>query len=511
MSPQRERRIVAASVLLFLALQVLPLVAAYAATSPGQVFGGFLLNPYDSNSYLAKMRQGFEGAWQFRLPYTAEPGEPTALNVYYLLLGHISRWGGVPLLAMFHIARLGGALVLCIALYRFIAAFFAESEPRLLVFGLSLLGSGLGWLAAAFGGFTADLWWAEAYPFLSAYVNPHFVLGLAIQMWLLTPLRATEATRPSKLATWAVAAAILSVVYSFGWAATVAILTAWTLVIVWQRKPFLHESLRTVAVIGGGAPYAIYAYYTVQVHPVLSLWDAQNLTPTPGLGEVLVAFSPVVILALIGGFFVAARRVANYQFLAVWAAIIAVAIYAPANLQRRLATGLYIPLAGLAVFAIYRLLKRPSVRRWLVFAILLVTLPTNAIVVAGGVAAVRRGDPLLTLYTTELEGFRWLDAHAPQNALVLAAPQTGLFLPGYASVRVLFGHWFETVQAGERRDEIVAFFDSMSSSEASRYLDENGVDYIFYGPRERVLGQLPQLPGWAPVHETADLQIWSQE
>src|SRR3970282_2930738 len=37
------------------------------------------------------------------------------------------------------------------------------------------------------GEFTSDLWGAEAYPFLSAYANPHFPIGLALVVWLLTP------------------------------------------------------------------------------------------------------------------------------------------------------------------------------------------------------------------------------------------------------------------------------------------------------------------------------------
>jgi hypothetical protein len=511
MSPQRERWIMTGIALLFLALQVVPVVAGFVSVDSDHVFGGFLLNPHDSSSYLAKMRQGYDGAWQFTLPYTAEPGQPTAINLYYLFLGHVARWTSLPMIAMFHGARLGGAILLCFVLYRFLGAFFADAEQRLMVFSLALFGSGLGWLAAAFGGFTADFWWAEAYPFLTAYVNPHFVFGLALQLWLLTPLREAEQADWRKIAVWAAAALTLAIVYPFGWMATVAILIGWSVVQALQVSLSRAQLLRTGALFAAGAPYAVYAYYTVQTHPVLSLWDAQNLTPTPVIWDVLVAFSPAILLAVIGGILVARRRSRTYQVLIVWVLLIAVAMYAPVNLQRRLATGLYIPVAALAVIAIYMLSQRTSIRRLAFFAILLFSLPTNAIVVAGGIASVRNGDPLLTMHGAEADGFHWLDANAPHGSLVLAAPQTGLFMPGYASVRVLFGHWFETVHAQERRDEIVAFFEVMSPAEAMQYLDEMGVDFIFYGPRERSLGEMPQLAGWALAHETENFQIWSKE
>lgn len=508
MSPRQERWILGAIVLLFLLVQLLPFLVAYNTAGPDHVFGGFLLNPYDGNSYLAKMRQGLDGAWQFTLPYTAQPGEPTAINLYYLLLGHLARWTNLPLIVVFHAARLVGALFLCFALYRFLSGIFANPEARLAAFGTALFGSGFGWLAAAFGGFTADFWWAEAYPFLTAYVNPHFVLGLAIQLWLLTPAIADDHPDRRQILLWLIGAAVLSVLYPFGWAATLCIIGGWFVWQVWRRSEWRGELARMAAVAFGGAPYAIYAYLIVKGHPVLSQWDAQNLAPTPAVWEVAMAFFPVVLIAIIGTLLAFKRRDVNYQYLAIWVIVTAVAIYAPAYLQRRLATGFYIPMVGLAIYAIWQL-SRSFVRKFALLGLLLLSLPTNAIVVAGGIAAVGNHDPLLTIFSSEAGAFDWLDANAPKGALVLAAPQTGLFLPAHASVHVLFGHWFETANAIERRDELSAFFGVMDDTEAMSYIDAMGVDYIFYGPRERDLGTLPNLADWRVVFGDGDLQIWS--
>ncbi|MEN6408498.1 MAG: hypothetical protein ABFD44_02140, partial [Anaerolineaceae bacterium] len=43
---------------LALLLVSLPYVVAAVSAAPGMPFGGFLLNPLDGNSYLAKMREG---------------------------------------------------------------------------------------------------------------------------------------------------------------------------------------------------------------------------------------------------------------------------------------------------------------------------------------------------------------------------------------------------------------------------------------------------------------------
>ncbi len=56
------------------ALYIVLISARYilAYQDEGYRFGGFLLNPIDGNTYLAKMYQGWQGSWRFSLPFTVE-------------------------------------------------------------------------------------------------------------------------------------------------------------------------------------------------------------------------------------------------------------------------------------------------------------------------------------------------------------------------------------------------------------------------------------------------------
>ncbi len=45
----------------------LPYLIGYFNSTPQQRFGGFFLYEQDGYSYLAKMRQGSQGAWAFHL------------------------------------------------------------------------------------------------------------------------------------------------------------------------------------------------------------------------------------------------------------------------------------------------------------------------------------------------------------------------------------------------------------------------------------------------------------
>jgi len=173
--------------LLLLLLQAAPYGIAGLLAGDAWVFGGFLLNPLDGNSYLAKMQTGWEGAWRFQLIYSPEHGDGTFLYFFYLFLGHLARWTGLSVLVIFHAARLLAVVALFFSMQTFARAVVqddGETEDRML--WLAGLGGGMGWLVALTGGpMTGDFWVAEAYPFLSMYANPHFPLGLALILLIL--------------------------------------------------------------------------------------------------------------------------------------------------------------------------------------------------------------------------------------------------------------------------------------------------------------------------------------
>ena len=182
-----ERRYLLIVILVTIILLSVPYILGFQASNSQSQFGGFLINPVDGQSYLAKMVQGAEGEWKFKLPYTAEPGEGAYLFLFYLGLGHLSRFAQIPVVIVFHAARLVSSVWLIVNIDKLMSALFDNRRQIRIATFLAVLGSGLGWMAVLAGGFTSDLWVAEAYPFLSMYTNPHFGLGLAIMIHVLLP------------------------------------------------------------------------------------------------------------------------------------------------------------------------------------------------------------------------------------------------------------------------------------------------------------------------------------
>ncbi len=466
-------------------LAALPYVYAAQRGGGDFVFNGFLLNPLDGNSYLAKMREGWLGSWQFSMLYSSQAPQGSYLFLLYIALGHLARWLGLPLLLVFHGARIVGVIALCLALYRFIEIYLADhsGRTRTIAFVLLCLGSGFGWLAALFGGFTSDFWVAEAYPFLSMYSNPHFPLGLALLLDFFILLRQPHS---HKFDLWlAVKGLLLATLTPFG--IVVAAVTAggvqlWELI---KQERRIRWWMLYFFVPGG--LMLLYQVIVIRSDPVLAAWNAQNLTITPPLWDFVVSFSPAFLLAAVTiTLLIQRNKLESYKLLAVWLIGGLVLAYVPFQLQRRFIFGYFIPAACLAAITLDWALTNPKRTLRIGAGILLgFSFLTNLLVVSGGMLAAGQRSPDL-YYSRNLQGvFDWMLVNKKSCTVVLAAPKIGSILPGATGWRVVYGHPYETPNAAEMQAQVERLFSGkMSQVEIQANLETLGVDFVLAGPAE---------------------------
>jgi len=480
----------------------LPYWFAYTAPAP-YVFGGILVNPLDGNSYFSKMREGSRGDWLFTLPYTAQPGPGVFIFTYYLFLGHLARWMGAGIELVYHAARVFGGASLLLTAYHFISRFFDSFRERLGVWLLFGLGSGLGWMAALFGGFTSDLWVAEAIPFLSIFTNSHFCLTAALMLWifewtlpgLAPPVPSTRSLVLTALATLTLAQLQPLALLTIG--VVLGVLKGYELAIsVAQSKDILPSLVFGLC----AAPWLIYDALVAQAQPMLAGWNAQNLTPSPPLWDALISGGVPLLLAILGGVVAARRRSPLNLIPLAWLSLNILALYAPFSLQRRLSLGIWMPIVLLAALGFRELIAPRLATRWrpLLFAlVILLSSLSNLLVYVATFGGIQKRDPAIFLTGDEAKAFDWLAKETPPGVIVLAGPQTGLFIPARTDARVIYGHPFETVQAQTHKQAVADFFTGRLAPDSFFVLYP--VDYIFYGPREKQLGTLPELNGWHVV------------
>ncbi len=462
-------------------LITIPYVYAFQAGSAEFNFGGFLINPTDGHSYLAKMQLGFQGGWKFVLPYTAEPGEGAYLFLLYIGLGHLARITNLSLIAVFHIVRVISAIFLLWTVNIGFKGIFNKPKMQTLGFAIAVLGSGVGWLAVVFGKFTSDFWVAEAYPFLSMYTNPHFSLGLGLMILALIP----DIGKQSR--GYAVLGIALGIVQPFAVVIVILVLSVQEtveLLISRDKAPVRIKEQKTIKNLlffgAGGGIVLLYQYSSILTDPVLSIWNQQNITESPDLLDLVISLSPCLILAILGA--VKGWKNQHGRLIIGWVAVCLILIFIPWNLQRRFLTGIYVPLAGLSVFGMEAIIEKTSIKfRTVAIILVCLILPTNIVVILSGVKAASCQDQKIYISSAISEGLDWIKGNSEQDAIVLASGNNGLFIPSMTGRKTVYGHPFETVDAENEKIFVENFFQGDLSAEMSQVqLALKGVDYIFY-------------------------------
>ena len=475
----------------FLVLITIPYLAGFSASSSQEQFGGFLMNPIDGHSYLAKMQQGYNGSWRFKLAYTSEAGNGAFLFLFYLGLGHLGRITQLPLIFVFHAARILSAVWLFNLIEKLMRDLFKENQMVRTGMILALIGSGLGWSAVLAGLFTSDFWVAEAYPFLSAYTNPHFCLGIGIMVFSLL------SNNQDRWGRNLIAGILLGIVQPFGVVIIGLVKVIEAIIKIYQEKIRLRDLVKSpwfwsvgLFCLGGGL-VLLYQFWAILSDPILVQWHQQNITPKPSIFDLILSFSPCLILAIVG--MERAWKSEPGKRLVIWMVIGLGLVFIPWSLQRRFLTGLFFPLSALSVFGLEVLAEKISMKfRIGVIILLFLAVPTNLVILASGFQAVAVRDAKIFLDAGLKDGLTWLEENAEDDALILADAETGLFIPSLTGRRVIYGHPFETIQAGVKEAQVENFFYQEQTVERyGRALDNFKAEYILAGD-----GQSESLHRW---------------
>lgn len=507
---------------LLLVLLTIPFVWAYGVGAPQSKFMGVLVNPIDGASYQAKMFQGYAGSWLFKLPYTPEVHDGVYLFTFYLAMGHLARVSGIPAILVFHVVRLIGGGLMMLATYRLVADWTDDVTQRRITWGLAVLGAGFGWLALPFGHVAPDLLLLpEAFPFQAAYANPHFPWALTAIL-LIAHILVTQATSPEmggpdlNAESAGLAAGSLLLVSASPFA-LLPLGIGYGVLLVWlwrQRRIVPWREIKWGAVVLiFGVPLAAYNAWAISgQNPAFAAWMAQNTTPSPPVWDYLIAFGPLLLLAGVGLWASVQVFDEGDALLIGWLAAGLVLLYAPLGLQRRFSMGLIYPLAIYGGRGLWRVLiprfsrRRPGLGTAAAFVMFV---PTTIVALVGPMigslqlAGTLHNNPYF-VDNDELEVLKWLGGHA-RGELVLAAPDTSLFLPIYG-LRVVYGHPYETLHATERRAEVLDFYRGEDCS----VVDDEDVDYIIVGPRETSLigpDEAMCPTGGEPVFRSASDQV----
>src|SRR5438477_661162 len=490
----------------------IPYLYAYAVQPQGHVFMGFFYLGDDANTYLAKMRQGWEGSWAWQNRYTTESSPTAYLFMFWIVLGHIAALTSLPLIVVFHLARVAAAFALMGAVWLFVRHFIEDRSARRFALLFCAIGLGMGYVIQAlghpviFGNQTDTLDWRmpELSAFYSVLALPHFAWsGVFAALGVVLTLTAIQR-----------GSLTLGVVAGLAWLGQASIHPQMPILMGGATAlALLLRPARPRGWVAGAlafaipAPYILYSYLAFVGNPEVQRWTfhSKNALPPESI-SLFFAIAPQLLLALIGLPGALRRRSREDLFLVAWLVLLAVILYLPnpaGDLRRRFLDGLYLPLVVLGARGLYEdilpRLRSLRARRLIPFSYVSFAAVGSAFLVLAPLAVA--ASPQYSMPTAEYQGLSWLGGQPAGR--VLAMPGVGLYIPAYSSDTVYVGHYDETFDYVNKTQTALKVLTGQEDIE--QFIQANQIRYVVWTVD---LATPPPAALGPPAYDSPDFKIW---
>jgi len=188
---------------------------------------------------------------------------------------------------------------------------------------------------------------------------------------------------------------------------------------------------------------------------------------------------------------------------------------------RRLLEGLEFPLVLLSVpllLAVWDLIRERTgrqltYRRVLTFFLILTLfLPSTLIAVARNVSHYRTNSPAIFFLDRDEEAaLSWIAGNSAPSAVFLGEQKASHSIVGLAGRRVYVGHLVNTIDFEKKRQEMLDFYAVMGEAERGAFLASRGIEYVYYGPEERLIGIVSATASLRPAASFGSITIFRFE
>ena len=510
------------------------------------IFTGQAWAAHDVAQYVAAMNDGGAGAILVKDRLTSEPHAPALIYLFYVLLGWVSHALGIESATGYRLAAVVGRVFVILSLFGATSLVSPATWRRHVAFVLMIFGGGvyslvgpLQLLLVQFVGPSQlpitgrDLEEPEFGTYLLLHASPHLMFGMGLLV--LAALTYARAWRSRHWHSALLAAGLtvaLSLVNSYSLGTLCAVVSIHMAVMTVLTRRIVWRGIAAATLVNlAAAPVMLYGVLTFMLgtDPFWGVaYGRQNITLTPSLLNVVVAFGLVLVLAVAAAPVFARRATSGRVLVLTWIIVAAVLMYLPVSVQRRFAFGLQPMLAMVAAFGLPPLWRFVSARRTLPwslarpFAMLLLlqalvgsTMLMAAIVFSWATdAGTPRAEAIRTdFFPISLQpAGQWLAQHVSPDDVVLAQPRTGNYLVQAMPGRVYVGHWSATVEYLRKCDEVDWLFAESMDRARLAFLVDQRVRYVVAGPIEGVSTDWMQAataaPGLSLVYQADGVSIF---
>lgn len=487
-------------------------------TPDDKIFTGIHFSfPNDWFVYYSYIEQTIQGNILFDNLFTHYEHLAT-VNILWLGVGMVAKFFSLSAFEAFNVVRILLIPVFYIVLYTFLSYLFVDVAKRKFVTLMMSFSSGLGFLLidrvirfpANFheGVFQwpMDLWVVESNTFLTLYYSPHFIaaLILILSIFFLSVLYVSN-----KKISYSIGAGVLAFIlfsfHPFHVPTIFGVLLAYFAVLIFRdQKIHWYLIKHYLIVFFLAAPAIFYFLYLLKFDFVMGQKALQNMTFTPPVWITIFSYGLPGALAALGVYYlIKQKKFSNKSiFIITWAVVQLLLIYLPVNYQRRMTQGLQIPitiLATISLLALYSVvIKRKTAtarfiyeQRFLALIFIGLLLVGSTIFQLSADAVIySSGKDLAYIDKDIISAAQWLKTTPKDSVVFNSADNIINVLPAYSGRRVFVGHGVETPLSAQKQYEVNWFFSKNRSEQSEiNYLTNRSVDYIFYSPAEKLIGE----------------------
>jgi hypothetical protein len=475
-------------------LTSIPNWAGRAAETEDLVFRGAYADQADYAVHIAMMRAGRMGDWAYQMRFTSETHQPAFLRMFYVILGHLSRWLGLSVETTFELARWVFGMAALFAIYRLCLRIFPEREYARAAFALTAFGSGLGWLQLMLGAplqpiSPIDFWLIDAYIFFSISLFPSFSFTLMLMAAALSLFLDYLASPAWQKILWisllAIACQIVNpiafVVIDLAFVGAVAF--EW-----WNARKITWIHVAALCCIAAAQiPLLAYNFVVLSRDAVWSQFTRQNQTLSPPPSFYLwgfLPFWPFAVYGMVRGFKV---RTPAWGAMATWTLSAFALAYLPVFIQRRFLLGITIPLGILGIFGLAEFFKTRKIdkrQNILLFSYILFAGLSTIYLVLGS-SLFMQTHAQKSFYPRDLESaLQWLDQNATPDDVALSAADSGQLVGQRTRLIAYVGHEMETLYFENKKSITQAYFKNTAPAD---WLEQTNIQWIIYGSYEQAI------------------------
>ncbi len=460
----------------------LPYITGYIHQSPNQVFVGRIpSNPADTAAYFSNIEQARQGRWLFTNQLTSEAQQLSLFHPLWLVLGWFGWLTHLNTPLVFQIGRLATLVLFVFVLNAIVRQIYSTRREQILAMIVVTTNAGLGWgfsthqyIGAAILHAPLDIWIDEANTFRSLSHSAQFILSqtlLLLILWSSWRRTQGQAMRHDWLIGSAIA--LLGFIHPYDLVTAIAVMVVWIMWWLLITRPGRRAAITTMTWLTLVWIWAlpVATYYLIGPWQQLAVrgWFEQNINPSPSPLSFILGFGLLIPLGLVGGIRYA-RRYPVIAFLLVWIVTVMVIMYIPGlSIQRRLLSGVHMPMAFIAAFGLMYALESIRFQRTATTILALLFLAvTNGKTLQAEIREARhpeQADYPLYITRDESETMNWLRQHSSINDVVLASFWNGNAITGLIARPVTLAHGNQTLHSGDREKDWAVFSAADSTAE----------------------------------------------